>query len=132
MRKSNIFFRNLIIFKKVTKMLSKAFWNIDIKEDEVKKGALNSALVIGVFYNNEQIGYARVISDKTRFAYILDVYVDEKYRKTGIGQLMINTILKSDDLKDVYQWLLITKDAHGVYKKSGFKMIGWKLEMKNL
>jgi len=123
MRKSNIFFRNLIIFKKVTKMLSKAFWNIDIKEDEVKKGALNSALVIGVFYNNEQIGYARVISDKTRFAYILDVYVDEKYRKTGIGQLMINTILKSDDLKDVYQWLLITKDAHGVYKKSGFKII---------
>ncbi|MEJ2665450.1 MAG: GNAT family N-acetyltransferase, partial [Spirochaetia bacterium] len=42
------------------------------------------------------------------------------FRKKGIGQLMINNILKHEDLKDVYQWLLITKDAHGVYAKSGF------------
>ena len=110
-------------FVKVTNMLSKAFWSIGIKIDEVKKGAINSALVVGTFYNNEQIGYARVISDKTRFAYILDVFVDEKYRKNGIGQLMINNILKNNELKDVYQWLLITKDAHGVYSKSGFKIL---------
>jgi GNAT superfamily N-acetyltransferase len=110
-------------FEKITRMLSKAFWCEGIKIDEVKQGASNSALVIGVFYNNEQIGYARVISDKTRFAYILDVYVDERYRKNGIGQLMINNILKHDDLKDVYQWVLLTKDAHGVYSKSGFKPI---------
>jgi GNAT superfamily N-acetyltransferase len=110
-------------FEKVTRMLSKAFWCEDIKIGEVKQGASNSALVIGVFYNDEQIGYARVISDKTRFAYILDVYVDERYRKNGIGQLMINNILKHEDLKDVYQWVLLTKDAHGVYSKSGFKPI---------
>ena len=110
-------------FVKVTNMLSKAFWSIGIKIDEVKKGAINSALVVGTFYNNEQIGYARVISDKTRFAYILDVFVDEKYRKNGIGQLMINNILKNNELKDVYQWLLITKDTHGVYSKSGFKIL---------
>lgn len=109
-------------FIKVTEMLSKAFWSRGIKIDEVKKGASNSALIIGIFYNNDQIGYARVISDKTRFAYILDVYVDENYRKKGIGQLMINNILNNEELKDVYQWLLITKDAHGVYGKSGFKV----------
>ena len=107
-------------FVKVTEMLSQAFWSKDIKIDEVKQGAKNSALIVGAFHNNEQIGYARVISDKTRFAYILDVFVDEKYRHNGIGQLMINKILQHEDLKDVYQWLLITKDAHGVYKKSGF------------
>jgi GNAT superfamily N-acetyltransferase len=65
-----------------------------------------------------------VISDKTRFAYILDVYVDEKFRRKGIGQFLINSILKHVDLKDVYQWLLITKDAHGVYGKSGFTPLG--------
>ena len=110
-------------FERVTGMLSKAFWCENIKTDEVKKGASNSALVIGVFYNDEQIGFARVISDKTRFAYILDVYVDERYRRNGIGQLMVNNILKHDDLNDVYQWVLLTKDAHGVYSKSGFKPI---------
>jgi len=111
-------------FGKVTKMLSEAFWSKNIKIDEVKKGAINSALVQGVFLNQKQIAYSRVISDKTRFAYILDVYVDENYRKNGIGQLMINNILNHHDLKDVYQWLLITKDAHGVYGKSGFNNIG--------
>ncbi|MBN2440961.1 MAG: GNAT family N-acetyltransferase [Spirochaetales bacterium] len=111
-------------FVKVTKMLSCAFWSIDIKIEEVKQGASNSALLIGVFMKENQIGYARVISDKTRFAYIMDVYVDEHYRKRGIGQLMINSILTHEKLKDVYQWLLITKDAHGVYSKTGFKPLG--------
>ncbi len=40
----------------------------------------------------------------------MDVYVDENFRKKGIGQLMINNILKNEELKDVYQWLLITKE----------------------
>ena len=114
--------------EKVTKMLSNAFWCPGIKFKEVKQGAINSALVVGAFKQDKsQVGYARVISDKTRFAYIVDVYVDENYRKQGIGQKMINYILTSDELKDVYQWLLITKDAHGVYSKVGFQPISHPL-----
>lgn len=108
-------------FSRVTEMLSMSFWSPGIGIDEVTKGALNSALVIGAYDNDEQVAYARVISDKTRFAYILDVYVDERFRRKGIGQAMVNYILKHDDLKDVYQWMLITKDAHGVYGKCGFR-----------
>jgi GNAT superfamily N-acetyltransferase len=115
---------NEMNFDKITFMLKDAFWCLGIKKDEVIQGAQNSALLTGAFdINNSQIAYARVISDKTRFAYILDVIVDEKYRKQGIGQAMINHILSHPDLKDVYQWLLITKDAHGVYKKSGFNPV---------
>jgi GNAT superfamily N-acetyltransferase len=108
-------------FEKVTNMLSNAFWCKGIQIKEVIKGAEDSALVVGAFIDNiNQIGFARVISDKTRFAYILDVYVDESFRKIGIGQKMVNYILNHEELKDVYQWLLITKDAHGVYSKVGF------------
>lgn len=111
-------------FDKITQMLSDAFWCIGIPKEEVIQGAQNSALLVGVFTsNNEQIGFSRVISDKTRFAYILDVIVDEKYRKQGIGQSMIQHLLQHPDLRDVYQWLLITKDAHGVYQKVGFNPI---------
>ena len=111
-------------FPKVTQMQAKSFWSPGIKIDEVVKGATNSALVVGTFDNAQnQIGYARVVSDKTRFAYIMDVYVDENFRKKGICQEMINYILSHKELKDVYQWLLITKDAHGVYSKVGFKPI---------
>ncbi|WP_409271499.1 GNAT family N-acetyltransferase [Neobacillus sp. SCS-31] len=115
-------------FEKVTEMLSNAFWCKGIKVDEVIKGAENSALVVGVFIDNNQIGYARVISDKTRFAYILDVYVDENFRRKGLGQKMVHYILSHEELKDVYQWLLITKDAHGVYSKVGFNPISRPLD----
>jgi len=111
-------------FERVTQMLTNAFWCPGIKIDEVKKGAANSALVIGAFIEGEnQVGYARVISDKTRFAYILDVYVDENYRKKGIGQKMIGYIVSHYELRDVFQWMLVTRDAHGVYSKLGFKTI---------
>ncbi len=121
-------------FVKVTGMLSRAFWSPGIKIDEVRNGAANSALVTGVFSGEEQVGYARVISDKTRFAYILDVYVDENFRRTGIGQLMISSILSHDELKSVYQWLLITRDAHGVYSKCGFRELSFPgnwMEIRN-
>lgn len=121
-------------FTRVTEMLSEAFWSPGIGIDEVKQGAFNSSLVCGVFYKNEQVAYARAVSDRTRFAYILDVFVDEKYRRKGLGQLMINSILRHEDLKDVYQWFLITRDAHGVYAKSGFRPLSrpddW-LEIRN-
>jgi ribosomal protein S18 acetylase RimI-like enzyme len=111
-------------FDRVTIMLKGAFWSPGISRSEVMEGAKNSALVVGVFTgDNVQIGYSRVISDKTRFGYILDVMVDEACRRQGIGQAMVKHILGHPVLKDVYQWLLVTKDAHGVYEKAGFRPI---------
>jgi ribosomal protein S18 acetylase RimI-like enzyme len=110
-------------FEKVTEMLAKSYWVPDIKIDEVIKSANNSALLVGAFKGDLQIGYTRVISDKTRFAYLMDVIVDENYRKMGIGQTMMRYILNHEELKDVYQFLLITKDAHEVYRKVGFEVV---------
>jgi GNAT superfamily N-acetyltransferase len=111
-------------FNEITGMLGKTYWSPGIQQSEIIRGAGNSALLVGAFTSdNRQIGFARVISDKTRFGYIMDVVVHESCRKQGIGQAMVNFILNNPDLKDVYQWLLITKDAHGVYQKVGFKAI---------
>jgi len=108
-------------FEKVTDMLSKAYWSIDIGIEEVIKGARNSTLVAGAFANGIQVGYSRVVSDKIRFAYICDVIVDKNYRKNGVGQRMIQGIQHHEELKDVYRWLLVTEDAQKFYAKSGFK-----------
>jgi ribosomal protein S18 acetylase RimI-like enzyme len=113
-------------FERITFMLKDAPWCTGIKKDEVIQGAQNSALLVGAFApGNAQIGFLRIVSDKTRFAYILDVIVDEDYRKQGIGQAMIRFLLNHPDLKDVYQWVLLTKDAHGVYKKAGFTPLAY-------
>jgi GNAT superfamily N-acetyltransferase len=102
-------------------MLLKVFWSPDITNAEILKGLKNSALAVGVYNEkNEQVGFTRVISDKVRFAYLLDVVVREDYRRQGIGQRLVKFALAHPELKDVYQWLLITRDAHGVYGKCGF------------
>lgn len=106
-------------FDKITLMLSQTAWSKGIKIDEVKQGAVNSALVVGAFYENEQIGYARVISDKTRFAYIADVYVEESYRHKGVAKKIMEYIMSHESLKDVYQWLLKSA-ANELYEKLGF------------
>ncbi|MBP7583752.1 MAG: GNAT family N-acetyltransferase [Spirochaetes bacterium] len=108
-------------FDRVAEMLARSFWTPGISREEVIKGARHSALVVGAFLpNGTQVGYARAISDKTRFAYILDVFVDEPCRRSGIGQAMVRHILDHEEMKGVYQWILITRDAHGVYRKAGF------------
>lgn len=107
-------------FRKVSAMLAKAHWCPGITLEEVLRAAGNSALVVGAFVGEEQIGYARVVSDKTRFAYFMDVIVEEAYRNNGIGQMMVRHILEHEELKSVYQWLLYTTYAHGVYEKMGF------------
>src|SRR3954468_22499866 len=70
------------------KWLSKTYWSPNIKAAEIKKGAENSQLNAGCYLGSEQVGYLRVVSDKTRFGYLLDVYVDEKHRKQGIAENM--------------------------------------------
>lgn len=108
----------------VHKMLSKVFWSPNVTENEILKGIKNSALVVGAYAESgQQIGFLRVVSDKVRFAYLLDVVVNENCRRQGTGQRMVKFALSHPELKDVYQWLLITKDAHGVYSKCGFELL---------
>ena len=108
----------------IQNMLSKMFWSPNITKNEILEGISNSALVVGAYAENgKQVGFLRVVSDKVRFAYLPDVVVDEDHRRQGIGQRMVKFAMSHPELKDVYEWLLITKDAHGVYAKCGFKPI---------
>lgn len=104
----------------VAAMLATAYWSEGIQKEEVQKGAVNSALTVGAFSKKEQVGYLRVISDKTRFAYILDVFVKPEFRKKGIAGRMLNHTLDHPEFTGIYQWMLITRDAHKLYKKHGF------------
>ena len=120
-------------FERVTDMLAQAYWSPGIKIDEMKKAAVNAALVIGAFSDDgRQIAYGRVISDKTRFAYLTDFYVDMEFRKKGICRKMVELVLAHPDLADVYQWLLVTGDSHGLYEKCGFKVIARPLDFMEI
>ena len=120
-------------FERVADMLSQAYWSLGIKAGEMKKAAANSALVIGAFSEDgRQIAYGRVISDKTRFAYLTDFYVDVEFRQKGICRQMVKLVMDHPDLADVYQWLLVTGDAHGIYEKCGFKVFSRPLDFMEI
>jgi len=111
-------------FHTVTKFLSEAYWSKGITFEEVKTASENSTITAGAFLSDgRQVGFLRVVSDKIRFAYIMDVVVDPEFRKMGIGQKMVKSVLEYDEMKYIYQWVLRTRDAHGVYEKAGFKQI---------
>ncbi|MFA4877583.1 MAG: GNAT family N-acetyltransferase [Methanoregula sp.] len=102
-------------------MLSKTYWSPGITKNEILKGIKNSALAVGAYREDgRQVGFCRVISDRVRFAYLLDVIVAEDCRHRGTGQSLVRFAVAHPDLSDVYQWLLKTSDAHGVYGKCGF------------
>jgi GNAT superfamily N-acetyltransferase len=66
---------------------------------------------------------ARVVSDYSIFAYLCDVFIDEEYRGHGLGKWLIQTIMEHPDLKEMRRWVLVTSDAHGLYKQYGFTTI---------
>jgi GNAT superfamily N-acetyltransferase len=109
-----------IDWSRVHGWLAASYWTPGISLERIKKGGENSALVLGVYSAGEQVGYSRVISDKARFAYLADVWVEEKHRGKGIARAMVKIALEHPDFATV-SWLLATKDAHGVYAKLGFE-----------
>lgn len=107
-------------FDQLEKWLADAYWSPGIKKDEIIKGTRNSAIAVGCYLDGRMVGFLRVASDKTRFGYFMDVYVDAAHRGKGLATSMMQFVFDHSDFADVYVWLLMTKDAQGVYQKLGF------------
>jgi N-acetylglutamate synthase-like GNAT family acetyltransferase len=102
--------------------LQRAYWANTRSRERTEK-ALQNSLVFGLYDGNRQVGLGRIVSDYAVFAYLCDVFIHEEYRTRGLGKWLIQTILDHPDLKDVRRWLLVTDDAHGLYKQFGFASI---------
>lgn len=82
---------------------------------------IENSLCFSVFHDGKQIGFSRVISDKSEFASLWDVFIDEPYRHKGIGQALLKYIFNHPELRGIFRWFLMTEDAHGLYQKFEFK-----------
>ena len=102
--------------------LKRAYW-ANTRPRERTERAIKNSLVFGVYESDKQIGVARVVSDYSIFAYLCDVFIHEDYRAHGLGKWLIESILRHPELKDMRRWVLVTKDAHGLYKQFGFTSI---------
>ena len=102
--------------------LARAYW-ANTRPRERTERAIQNSLVFGVYDGDRQIGIARVVTDYSIFAYLCDVFIHEDYRSHGLGKWLIQTIMEHPDLKEMRRWVLVTNDAHGLYKQFGFASI---------
>ncbi|MBL7840458.1 MAG: GNAT family N-acetyltransferase [Cyclobacteriaceae bacterium] len=98
---------------------TKAYWCLNIPKAIVEKAIANS-LCFGVYEGEKQIGFARVISDLSTIAYLGDVYVLEEYRGHGLSKWLMETIMMHPELQGLRRWILLTGDAHGLYRQFGW------------
>lgn len=82
--------------------------------------AIKNSLPFGLYKGENQIGFARVVTDYATFAYLGDVYILAEFRGNGLSKWLMETIVNHPDLQGFRRWVLATKDAHTLYEKFGF------------
>lgn len=99
--------------------LRTSYWAEGIPKEIVEKSVANS-LCFGVFYNTQQIGFARLVTDKATFAYLGDVFILPGHRGNGLSKWLMETILAHPEVQGLRRWILATRDAHGLYEQFGW------------
>lgn len=102
--------------------LKNTFWakNISLLQLET---CIQNSLCFGVYHANEQIGFGRVVTDFSRFAFFADVFVIETYQGRGLGKWLVECMINHPRLQEVPTWRLCTRDAHGLYRQFGFEVV---------
>ena len=103
---------------------TQAYWTLNIPLSRVEEAVAHS-LNFGLYYKEQQIGYARVISDFSSIAYLGDVYVLPDFRGRGLSKWLMQTIMTYPELQGLRRWLLSTADAHGLYKQFGWEPVAY-------
>jgi GNAT superfamily N-acetyltransferase len=119
--------KNMIIDTDNTKLdidyiqrnLAESYWAENIPRHIVEK-SIEGSLCFGMYSDDRQIGFARVVTDKATFGYLADVFIDKNYRGQGMGKWLMKTIMAHADLQGFRRFMLATRDAHGLYAQSGF------------
>jgi ribosomal protein S18 acetylase RimI-like enzyme len=100
---------------------NKSYWGKGRTVAAVRK-TIDNSLCFGVYDKKDRlVGFARVVTDLTIFAYLMDVFIVEEHRGRGLGKQLIDHIINASLLQDIRFWRLDTDDAHGLYRKYGFQ-----------
>ncbi len=107
-------------FDVVQRYLSgEAYWAKG-RTDSQTETAIENSLCFGLYCDQEQVGFARVVSDYSTFAYVGDVFILPEYQGLGLGQWLMEIIVEHPGLQNLRRWVLATRDAHKLYEKYGF------------
>lgn len=103
-----------------------SYWAKGVPLEVVRTSIIHSAYCFGVYKGEpgapgcQQVGFARVISDRATFAYLCDVFIVPSESGKGLGKWLMEVISEYPVMTRVRRFMLATRDAHGLYAKYGF------------
>lgn len=100
-------------------LTAEAQWSKGISFSVVEKSIKNSLCFAG-FVGSNQMAFARVVSDYTTFANLVDVFVLQEHRGNGYGKKILEAVFSHEELQGLRRFTLATSDAHGLYQQFGF------------
>lgn len=106
----------------IQNFLKDIYWAAGRTIDEVQT-TIDSSFCFGIYLDDVQIGFARVITDYVVFAYLMDVFIAEEHRGKGYSSILISAVMNEPVLRNIKIWRLATSDAHYLYEKFGFKAL---------
>ena len=100
--------------------LTNCYWAKGIPKEVVRR-SIQHALCFGIYdADGAQVGFARVVSDFATIAYLGDVFVLESHRGRGLSKWLMECVMAHPALQGLRRWILLTRDAHGLYSQFGF------------
>jgi GNAT superfamily N-acetyltransferase len=93
------------------------------REYDVVARSIDGSVPYTVLAGGEPVGFARAVTDGATFAWICDVYIDRAHRGRGLGGWLVDAMVEDFAAAGVLRLLLATRDAHEVYRRSGFEPV---------
>jgi N-acetylglutamate synthase-like GNAT family acetyltransferase len=107
----------------VHRFLSESSYWAQGRSRETVERSIRHSLCFSVFLDGQQVGFARVASDRAVFAYLMDVFILPAWRGRGLSKRLMRAILEHPELQGLKLFLLRTSDAHGLYAQFGFEPV---------
>ncbi|MFE5317266.1 GNAT family N-acetyltransferase [Paenibacillus sp. NPDC056579] len=112
--------KSLLHLDTVLGFLSRSYWASKRSKGRIMK-SIDNSICYGAYIGDQQVAFARIVTDGATMYWLCDVFVDERYRGMNIGKKLIEAIVRSDELKDL-MGILGTKDAHSLYEQYDFEL----------
>ena len=115
----------------VARLLGMTYWAKERTKEQIGKSMENSSCY-GIYLNDEQklVGFARVVSDYATMYYLSDVVIDEDYRHKGLGTALVSYVVSRPEFAGLHG-MLITRDAHGLYRQVGFEELSGRFMFRS-
>jgi len=111
--------------------LTTSYWTKGCSRERVVK-SIEQSPCFGLYHANEQIGFARVLTDYVVHAFLADAFVLDTHRGKGLGVWLVEVVTNFQELSSIRRWHLSTKDAHDLYRKFGFVDVDLKKHMERV